>query len=92
MGINCGEAPVDLNKFTAKDAKERSGGIFSEISKIQLDEILISILKETDSGKFSVYYYKSLLLNVKKELERRGFLVQDNSTQMDGACYFITWK
>lgn len=36
MGLYCGESPIDLNTFSAEDAKIRSKSIVTEYSKNQL--------------------------------------------------------
>ena len=76
MGIFLCETSIDLNTFSAEDARKRSEKIVTDYSKNQLDDVLKDIVEFSGKGRKKVSIYnKELLPNVILELEKRRFKV-----------------
>lgn len=81
----------NIENLNAEMAHELSSKLITDKAKYQLNEVLKTIAKTVEDGKFECYYNQPLMTNVVKEIEYRKFRITDMSSQKDGISFHIKW-
>ncbi len=78
--------------ITAKWARETAQNVLNERVVGQINKANLRIEQAVKENKFSTEFYGELHDFAKKDIKDRGFgLEKNNSRQMDGDSYTITW-
>ncbi len=79
-------------KLTADAAKAISDSMENERAKKEISELETKIRTSAEAGVYSTTVYKSLMNQVTKELEKRGFKVKSSYDSRDGDSWTtISW-
>ena len=80
------------NMINAKWAREEATSKVSTKDSIILEEIEKRIREAVNDGFMYVYFYAPISSKVSEELRmKRGFTLENLSSQKDGVCYKINW-
>ena len=75
----------------AKTARAKALSVTEGQNNSQYKEVLDSINKEVEKGKFKAYFYKSLSMGVQNKLTMDGYHISEHSDQRDGTTITISW-
>jgi hypothetical protein len=80
------------NTVNAKWAREVATTKVTTKDSIVLEEIDKRIREAVNDGLMCVYFYAPISTKISEELRmKRGFGVEDLTSQKDGFCYKINW-